>query len=535
MLGCLENGTAINSFIGFSIFCFEWFLISLNACDFYANMAASNYGGVGYCSQDIGAGYLMSNVKIRTGLLLTSIFFSSLLSLTSLANDAKTAFKVAYRNYQAHFDAGDFEASLPYAKQTYELSSQLYELTSLNRLAAIENYALNLRVVDNNIMSQAVFIELLNAYEKKYGRHGVELLPVLGDLEEISLVLSDKKAHDYKLRKSKLYLRHNSSEFVRQLNGEELSTTQHAKNMLSKVEKHLKRNFVLYESQHWSVIHHKDQTKQVKKVAKVMEKSYQSVLSFLVAFNVRSTPIDKKMTAVYFGSRGEYASYLSTLTAKKSAERSDGIYVTRAKTIFFFNRGFDDKGKVKMVRPSTVAHEVAHQIMFDAGLQTNAVNQPAWLVEGLASSFEFYDVKKEFGPHTENYSAGRIFQIQKIKDEGNAPSLESIVMLTAQAREDRTKAQVAAFYPYGSMLVRYLYDFYPEEFKKYFIILAKSKRSASASDRRKMFKKAFGDPLDHNKPFQEYVNSLVEEAVPAIEQYRRHRMEKKKRKKEAQK
>lgn len=347
----------------------------------------------------------------------------------------------------------------------------------------------------------------LTSAEKVYGEHAEELLPILEKLVVITQKDLPNESKNFNIRRTKIYLRHNSSAFVAQFKDTNLPTTRHSKKTLKQVNKFFKRDFTLYETKHWSIIHHSTQEEAVtKKIAPFMEKAYDSALSFLISFGYRNKPLKNKMTAIYFQSREDYIEFLSKFTFdKKLLKNSLGVYIDNINTLAFF----DNAENKKRVRRRTVLHEAAHQIMFNAGLQLNQVNQPRWLIEGLASSFEASNINLEFGPHTNNYGSKRLKQIIKLKNNNELPSINDIV--SSSFKEENKIASSSKVYAMGSMLIRYLYRHHPDKFKAYLKIIAESERTRSSNGKKRMFTRAFGDPENYESEFMAFVdNTLLE-------------------------
>ena len=267
--------------------------------------------------------------------------------------------------YHALIEQSQFKEALVFSKKNYELAKQIFEPLSSNNLMAIDNYALNLQLTNNNADARIIFIELLNKYEEKYGAHGKELLPVLANINELNKQLTqtvpENEIKALAIRFYKLHLRHNSDKFVSQFVDSNLSTTEHAKNTLKKVKRVLNNNYEIFETEHWSIIYPKGKHSFVsKKMAKAMELTYKNNLSFLVAMGLRNKPIEKKMTAVYFANRDDFRTYQIKITGdKQAAKSSTSFYSPKAKSIFMYDRGKNKKGKEKHVSPQTVIFDVS--------------------------------------------------------------------------------------------------------------------------------------------------------------------------------
>lgn len=458
--------------------------------------------------------------KINQQLLKILILFLSFISLHINANNVtdKTAFKHAYKTYIEAAESGNYTGSLTAAKTCYSLSKKLYKPLDVNRLASIDNYAVNLMVLEKNAEARVIFEELLESYEHKYGKHDKALLPILNDLSTVNAQLEgealseERKALEQ--RKYKLYLRHNSTEFVEQFADPVLPTTIHTKNLKAKLDRHFDKKFKIQETDHWSIIHLKSEAKSVKKIAKAMEKTYKNNISFLVAFNLRNKPLNEKMTAVYFHNKVDYISYISSIRDKSLAATSGGVHMPSQKAFFVFNLK-NKKGKVKLPNYQTLVHEATHQILYNAHFSSYSF--PRWLSEGIAAAFEHTDTKAEFGPHTKNSAYRRTAPLNRLMENGEMFSLSELIAFDGDDEEFSNKSKQIAVYAGGAMLVRFLYQYYPDEFRKYLTVLSKSRttyyeRAKSGKNIRvKQFKKAFGKPELLDEEFYNYALKVVDE------------------------
>lgn len=469
-----------------------------------------------------------SLTKITTYLLL---FLCVTVTSNATELSPKSEFNAAYQKYSEYITQKKYSEALPYAKKSYELSKKLFEKKNPNRIACTDNYAVNLMTLDKNNEAKTIFTELLALYETLYGKHGFELQPILNDLVSVSKSIPELQETDelkeLKIRQYKLHLRHNSHDFIEKFAQDTLETTQHTKNIRNKINGIFDREFDIYETEHWSIIHHKSQNKQINKIAKTMEATYRSSLSFLVAFNLRNKPIKQKMTAVYFQSKEDYATYVSRWGDKKMATKSGGVYSPNDRAIFFYDRTIKKNGKSQLVKPTTVMHEATHQVMYAFGIHSIHYLQPRWFKEGLAANFEAHDNSREFGPHTNNYSFKRSWQIEKALENGELAQLSQLITFDGDDEEFANSKNQASVYALGAMAVRFLYQYYPDEFKNYLNVLSKSRKTLYERPKRgsnirlKQFKKAFGDPKLLDEPFAQYIDDVIIESNKLKKIYRR--------------
>lgn len=470
--------------------------------------------------------------SLFTLLIITSIHISCFAASISDFNEA-------YKTHNNLVNEGKFEEALPFAKKSYQLSKELFEPLSNTRLVAIDNYALNLQATQQLASARKVFLELLNSYESKYGKHAKELMQLLNDITAINAQLTNEvdaeEAKAIAIRKYKLYLRHNSDTVVSQFVDKNLSTTMHASNTLNKVKSHFEKPFSIYESEHWSIIYPTDKLDFVKnKMAKLMERTYQNNISFLVALGLRNKPVDEKMTAVYMGSKADYASYIKAITGDSyAASNSGGLYNFKARAFFVFDRGTDKKGKEKHASPQSVVHEVSHQVLFESGFQSKYVVYPRWFTEGMAVSFEHSAKKKSYGPHTTNYSYRRAKQVKRHIEDESLITMRQLITFDGDEEAFDNALNQSDVYALGSMLIRFLYTFYPDEFKEYLAIIAKSRTAKyerakfGKKVRLKQFSRAFRDPDELQSGFETFINKIINQSEADYKAYKKQRATKK--------
>ncbi len=161
---------------------------------------------------------------------------------------------------------------------------------------------------------------------------------------------------------------------------------------------------------------------------------------------------------------------------------------------------------VQMLNKVKTMHEAAHQIAFNMGIQSRAVDYPVWLSEGLACSFEMEDSLGHRGPALLNY--GRIGTLKDAIADGVAATVADFVT-NAPAPPANNKA-TAQLYAQGWGLFHFLYKFHREGMEKYLLAYKNHPpfRRIDADERKVIFTQAFGDDLDDlNKKFVNYFRS----------------------------
>lgn len=468
-----------------------------------------------------------------------SSFLILLVSLNSWAANETDEFRASFNQHQTLVAAEKYAEALPFAKKSYELAKQVFKPLNADRLLTIDNYALNLQVTGKPALAKTLFIELLTAYEKKYGKHDRKLLPVLTDITNLNKQLKDTvdvtEAKETAIRQYKLYLRHNSDTFISQFADDRLPTTQHATNTLTKVRNKLGDKYAIHESDHWSIIYPKKKLKFIKKhMVKVMERTYQNNLSFLISLGLRNKPIEDKMTAVYFANKSDYSKYHKAITGNKfAAVKSTSSYHPKQKAIFMYDRGKNKKGKNKHVSPHTVVFDVSLQVFHQTGLLPKTVIFPKWVRKGLAISFQTTARKAKFGPHHNNFRFKHVSLVQDRYEAGTLSSLETLVSFDGDQEAFKNRKNSFDVSIQGSMLIRFLYAYYPDEFKDYLNIIYKTRTTKyerpkfGKNLRLKQFKKAFGEPEAMQAQYNAFLEQLFSESAVAYKAYKLTKKQKK--------
>lgn len=138
---------------------------------------------------------------------------------------------------------------------------------------------------------------------------------------------------------------------------------------------------------------------------------------------------------------------------------------------------------------ASTAHEAAHQLAFNSGLQQRGVMYPLWVSEGLASCFEPQSIDDLFGPEHVNESRRR--DLIDAMDAGTVIPLNDFVALTRLPTNDARA--VSHVYAQGWALFHFLFENHPKELKQYMkklTTLRPGRRSVSTM--RQEFIAAFG-------------------------------------------
>ncbi|MDC2888803.1 hypothetical protein [Psychrosphaera algicola] len=163
---------------------------------------------------------------------------------------------------------------------------------------------------------------------------------------------------------------------------------------------------------------------------------------------------------------------------------------------------------VKPFHSTAIARNATRLAGFITGLEKRVKGKPTWAYRGLYSSFQFGKGNQEYGPHTNNYNRQQVKKIGTILSREDAPNVHKIVSYTGSSLPWLEKSQMETYYPF---LIRYLYQYYPNQLSAYFTEISSKNSKSSGPSLRATFEDAFGDISAHEAPFKQYLQTLVNE------------------------
>ncbi|XPF92903.1 DUF1570 domain-containing protein [Colwellia sp. RE-S-Sl-9] len=447
---------------------------------------------------------------LQSSLFIVFIIFC----LNVNAEDNKEQLLSHVKQYQNLLLDNKFEDAAVEAEKAYTLSQTLFKPTSANHIAISEDYALILLQIERYKQAIPLLQSLVKIIAQKYSTHDEKLIPLLGDLKLATRNINPDLSQEYAIRQTQLYLRYNSNEYVDSLKNQSLQSTQQAKNLADDLTKITKKTYKIMDAGQWDLIYNEDSDFNFKQLIKQMDMGYRSALGFLISFNILSKPPEEKLTAVFFSSRADYKAYLHSQkshNASAAAQLSTGIYAQHLNTLFLFDHQLTNNRKNKFRVLSTLRHEIAHQLFFNLGLQSRSKNveYPRWLGEGLATSLEFHNITQISGPQTSNYSFRRLIKLKKQLKKGPLTPISDIVSIRAGS-EGITSKNNPDIYELGGFLVRFLYEYHPDELREYIKYLTKTHRT-KLSIRSPIFYRYFGDRESLQQSFDNYIANLIKQ------------------------
>ena len=135
---------------------------------------------------------------------------------------------------------------------------------------------------------------------------------------------------------------------------------------------------------------------------------------------------------------------------------------------------------------SVVIHEAVHMLLHQHEILTASQENPIWLVEGLAGSFEPRVATERFGPNRREN--GRTRDFRRHLAEGRVPSISSLLEAATTPADDLDRE---SFYDGAAVLCSWLVRNDPEGMADY-IRTQKWNRSVNREDGRAAFEASFG-------------------------------------------
>lgn len=444
-------------------------------------------------------------LMIKIFLLPALILFFCLSGLSHAEKDEEKAFQEAYQRYSQAIEQGDSKRALKEARRTFDLGLDVLDPEGESLLAVTDNYAALLLKTGDAKGALASYNQLLELNERVFGLYAKSLVPILEVMYKIQVDQGDKAAKATKQRYYKLLYRHNASEIAKTIDESGLPRNARAEEVQADVQERMAQSFDALETEHWTIFYNGGNKEGAEVFRKQVELAYKSVREFLVAAGLSSKPLEQKMIAVLFETEEEYMDYLER---KDFLIRGTGSYNEDSGVLLFH----DEKSKRSewqfFQKANFVTREVVQQVMVAANVFVpQRRHYPLWFYDGLAYSFEFNEIDKPFGPHTENLSASNWSRAQDLIDNGGWLTIEELVRLDNLQEKEKSNKEV--LYIMGTYLVRFLYEERGDEFNQYLMLLPRQKIQAQKSMyREKTFRKAFGDPKDLQKDWRRFISGF---------------------------
>lgn len=299
-----------------------------------------------------------------------------------------------------------------------------------------------------------------------------------------------------------------------------------------------------------------------------LEKSYDAFMAYFTMNKLRPSFLDHRLVVILFQNRADYLTYAKD-TEGASLEWAAGYYSQRTNRSAFYddstspeavdlaknlgkyrarlqdlnvqiadanahnNRALanqlaaernylaDALGRIDnkvgnvlgMLNTTKTAHEAAHQLAFNTGIQKRLVDYPLWFSEGLACCFEVEDRNNRRGPTVLNW--GRIDSIRELMAADKLVPLDKFIF---DPRPDAmNEGTLTVVYSEGWALFHFLYRTNRLGMEKYLAAYNNEKALTQLppTEQRKLFTEAFGPDLQAlDNQFKAYLRTLPVRPTP---------------------
>ncbi len=253
--------------------------------------------------------------------------------------------------------------------------------------------------------------------------------------------------------------------------------------------------------------------------AHLLDRTHHQFNRFTKRLGIRPRPLRHKLVCVLFQEHRDYRRFAEANDGV-TAQWISGYYSPKHDRIVFYNietnpdfaealrvsetaqrmtragEGHAPAGRsrlrdeYKKAATATVVHEAVHQLAFHTRIQSPQIQNPLWLSEGLATSFETDRPNMSFGPDYE-YDL-REEQFTELLEDGKLIALRDLV--TYSHMPDNQDDTIAAVYHQSYALVRWMSRFRRSELRRFMNDL-RSEVPGRPTPRRhlELFEKTFGD------------------------------------------
>ncbi|HEY8240252.1 MAG TPA: DUF1570 domain-containing protein, partial [Kiritimatiellia bacterium] len=270
----------------------------------------------------------------------------------------------------------------------------------------------------------------------------------------------------------------------------------------------------LHSTKHFDVFHTMNGP-WAEDAASVLESLYASYFAAAVQAGFAVRDPDQPLAWLCFNSDESFRTY-GALFEGETEFPFDSYFSSYSDRIILLLPGGMSSDRFTATR---VAHEAAHQLAYNTGLQTRGVHYPLWISEGLATAFE--NVLAAGLPFAAD-NPYRRRALAAARDNGLLLPLSDLVVATEVPADTE---QRNAIYAQAWGLVHFLYEHKPGALRQYLALLAQydaGRRPEAAL--RMEFEVAFGDPADIQSDWSGFLAALggneitagIAHATPAV-------------------
>ena len=273
-----------------------------------------------------------------------------------------------------------------------------------------------------------------------------------------------------------------------------------------KLLKEFGEGYEVRQTKHWTIIQ-KAGVDFVEQVEKTLERTHDVFFEQFKKLGMNPKPIRKKLICILIGDHEEFVEYVKDLRGKEPS--GGGFYSSKTNRIIFFDNRTkkDRRGPEERAEKNNfgkTAHEAAHQLAFNTGVQKRGAGYPAWVGEGLASNFEPKSPEAKFGMFDAPPSQ-RTRALPKMERRVGLFPLEELVSMT----RPKEKKKIGVMYAQGSAFFRFLANERPEELVVYLKAMAARRRGKPKQEEwAKIFEDSFGPAKDLEESWKAFLKML---------------------------
>ena len=275
--------------------------------------------------------------------------------------------------------------------------------------------------------------------------------------------------------------------------------------------------YKIFTTRHWILVYKAD-VEWVKSCGEMLERTHDTFVATFEKAGFKLKKLEEDLVGVLIGEEKDFREYMERKRSQSGRSGpprgGGGVYSGRTNRITFFDDRTRERSRSgsksrppDLVNMSKAAHEGAHQLAFNLGVQQRGGRYPPWVGEGLAANFEMQDAGKPFGPYTKNLSLRRR-NLLKLHERGKTVSLEEFVV--KRRPRDPAPGELGLIYSQGWGLFRFLLLNYPDKLQGYLeSFVAEGAGRPSPQLFRRRFEDAFGTFGKVEKQWQAFLGDLA--------------------------
>ena len=275
--------------------------------------------------------------------------------------------------------------------------------------------------------------------------------------------------------------------------------------------------YKIFTTRHWVLVYKAD-VEWVKACGEMLERTHDTFVATFEKAGFKLKKLEEDLVGVLIGEEKDFREYMERKRSQSGRSGpprgGGGVYSGRTNRITFFDDRTRERSRSgsksrppDLVNMSKAAHEGAHQLAFNLGVQQRGGRYPPWVGEGLAANFEMQDAGKPFGPYTKNLSLRRR-NLLKLHERGKTVSLEEFVV--KRRPRDPAPGELGLIYSQGWGLFRFLLLNYPDKLQGYLeSFVAEGAGRPSPQLFRRRFEDSFGTFGKVEKQWQAFLGDLA--------------------------